>query len=293
MENLKKMNLDKFDLAILKVLQQNARASLNDIGAAVGLSSTPCWNRIKRMESAGVIRGYTVDIDPASLGFMDTVIVHVTLESHSEETLYEFGRALAQIPEVLEAFLVSGDYDYYIRIAVRDTRDYERCCANSCTEYRDPAQQVLLCAAPVEGDDAAADGRGNGLGPCKPGMGPDHSGVARFSDTEHQEFSGPQIRNGFSQALGVGFRTKQMQCFLHAAVAGRRCQNRAFAARASSLGRGMSLAFVVIHHSVGLPRQQHAASKRHAISRGACAHCSRTPTPNLLWVPANSRHPRP
>ena len=120
------MNLDKFDLAILKVLQDNARASLNDIGAAVGLSSTPCWNRIKRMESAGVIRGYTVDIDPASLGFMDTVIVHVTLESHSEETLYEFGRALAQIPEVLEAFLVSGDYDYYIRIAVRDTRDYER-----------------------------------------------------------------------------------------------------------------------------------------------------------------------
>ena len=163
MENLKKMNLDKFDLAILKVLQQNARASLNDIGAAVGLSSTPCWNRIKRMESAGVIRGYTVDIDPASLGFMDTVIVHVTLESHSEETLYEFGRALAQIPEVLEAFLVSGDYDYYIRIAVRDTRDYERLLRTTVPNTGDPAQQVLLCAAPVEGDDAAADGRGNGL----------------------------------------------------------------------------------------------------------------------------------
>jgi Lrp/AsnC family leucine-responsive transcriptional regulator len=122
----KKMHLDKFDLAILKVLQQNARASLNEIGTEVGLSSTPCWNRIKRMESAGVIRGYTVNIDPASLGFMDTVIVHITLESHSEETLYAFGRALADIPEVLEAFLVSGDYDYYIRIAVRDTRDYER-----------------------------------------------------------------------------------------------------------------------------------------------------------------------
>ncbi|AUL48927.1 AsnC family transcriptional regulator [Bordetella trematum] len=120
------MNLDKFDLAILKALQDNARASLADIGQAVGLSATPCWNRIKRMENAGVIRGYTVDLDPAKLGFMDTVIVHVTLESHSEETLYEFGRALAEIPEVLEAFLVSGDYDYYIRIAVRDTRDYER-----------------------------------------------------------------------------------------------------------------------------------------------------------------------
>ena len=126
MRDIKKMNLDKFDLAILKALQTHARASLAEIGAAVGLSSTPCWNRIKRMENEGVIRGYTVDINPASLGFMDTVIVHVTLESHSEEMLYAFGQALADIPEVLEAFLVSGDYDYYIRIAVRDTRDYER-----------------------------------------------------------------------------------------------------------------------------------------------------------------------
>ena len=120
------MNLDKFDLAILGVLQGDARASLQDIGTAVGLSSTPCWNRIKRMEAAGVIKGYTVQIDPAAVGFMDTVIVHVTLESHSEEMLYKFGQALAQIPEVLEAFLVSGDYEYFIRIAVRDTRDYER-----------------------------------------------------------------------------------------------------------------------------------------------------------------------
>lgn len=120
------MKLDKFDLAILRALQQDARASLHDVSASVGLSSTPCWNRIKRMEDGGVIRGYTVRIDPDEIGLRDTVILQVTLESHSEETLYDFGRALEQIPEVLEAFLVSGDYDYYIRIAVRDTRDYER-----------------------------------------------------------------------------------------------------------------------------------------------------------------------
>jgi Lrp/AsnC family leucine-responsive transcriptional regulator len=54
------------------------------------------------------------------------VIVQVTLESHTDETLYDFGRVLATIPEIQEAYLVSGDYDYYIRIAVRDTRDYER-----------------------------------------------------------------------------------------------------------------------------------------------------------------------
>ncbi len=120
------MKVDKFDLAILKVLQENARASLQVISERVGLSSTPCWARIKRMESEGVIQGYTVRVDPASIGLAETVIVQVTLESHTDQTLYDFGKILEQIPEVMEAYLVSGDYDYYIRIAVRDTRDYER-----------------------------------------------------------------------------------------------------------------------------------------------------------------------
>ena len=120
------MNLDKFDLAILSVLREDARASLQDISARVGLSTTPCWARVKKMESDGVIQGYTVRIDPAAVGFTETVIVQVTLENHNDETLAAFGRALEAIPEVLEAYLISGDYDYHIRIAVRDTRDYER-----------------------------------------------------------------------------------------------------------------------------------------------------------------------
>jgi len=120
------MELDSFDIAILTVLRDDARASLQDISNKVGLSTTPCWNRVKKMETEGVIQGYTVRIDPAAIGFTETVIVQVTLESHNDETLYAFGKALGEIPEVLEAFLISGDYDYYIRIAVRDTRDYER-----------------------------------------------------------------------------------------------------------------------------------------------------------------------
>jgi len=119
-------SFDKIDMAILRILLQDSRRSLQDIGSEVGLSATSCWSRIKRLEAEGVIRRYTVDVDPASLGYRDSVIVHLTLESHTDETLYEFGRVLATIPEVLEAYLVSGDYDYYIRIAVRDTRDYER-----------------------------------------------------------------------------------------------------------------------------------------------------------------------
>lgn len=120
------MELDQYDIAILGVLREDARASLQEISSKVGLSSTPCWNRIKKMEAEGVIQGYTVKIDPAAIGFTETVIVQVNLESHNDETLYAFGKALGEIPEVLEAFLISGDYDYYIRIAVRDTRDYER-----------------------------------------------------------------------------------------------------------------------------------------------------------------------
>ncbi|MEG1768181.1 MAG: Lrp/AsnC family transcriptional regulator [Comamonas sp.] len=117
---------DAIDLAILRVLQDDSRKTLQEIGALVGLSATSCWTRIKKLESQGVIKRYTVDLDPAKLGYHDVVIVQLTLESHTDETLYEFGRVLATIPEIQEAYLVSGDYDYYIRIAVRDTRDYER-----------------------------------------------------------------------------------------------------------------------------------------------------------------------
>ena len=117
---------DRLDIAILRALQDNSRRTLNEIGIEVGLSATACWTRIKRLEAEGVIKRYTIDMDRAKLGFRDSVIVQATLESHSDETLYEFGRTLAAIPEVVEAYLVSGDYDYYIRIAVRDTRDYER-----------------------------------------------------------------------------------------------------------------------------------------------------------------------
>jgi Lrp/AsnC family leucine-responsive transcriptional regulator len=119
-------SFDKSDLTILRVLLEDSRRSLQDIGAEVSLSPTTCWSRIKRLEAHGVIKRYTVDVDAAKLGYHDTVIVQVTLESHSDEMLAAFGSALATIPEIQEAYLVSGDYDYYIRIAVRDTRDYER-----------------------------------------------------------------------------------------------------------------------------------------------------------------------
>jgi len=118
--------MDGFDIKILGALQANARASLQEISALVGLSSSPCWSRIKRMEADGIIEGYTVRLSAEAMGFNDTVLVQVTLDSHSENTLENFGQTLAEIPEIIEAYLVSGDYDYLLRVVVRDTRDYER-----------------------------------------------------------------------------------------------------------------------------------------------------------------------
>ncbi len=118
--------MDQIDRKILRVLQANARASLQEISQAVGLSTSPCWERIRKLEAGGVIEGYTVRLSAQALGLNDTVLVQVTLDSHSENTLERFGETLAAIPEVIEAYLVSGEYDYLLRVAVRDTRDYER-----------------------------------------------------------------------------------------------------------------------------------------------------------------------
>lgn len=118
--------MDKIDRKILAELQHNGRASLQEISQAVGLSSTPCWTRIKKLEETGVIERYTVNLNAEALGLGETVMVQVTLDSHSDNTLEKFGEVLASIPEVVEAYLVSGEYDYLLRIAVKDTKDYER-----------------------------------------------------------------------------------------------------------------------------------------------------------------------
>jgi len=118
--------MDKIDRKILAELQHNGRASLQEISQAVGLSSTPCWTRMKRLEDTGVIERYTVNLNAEALGLGETVMVQVTLDSHSDNTLEKFGETLASIPEVIEAYLVSGEYDYLLRIAVKDTKDYER-----------------------------------------------------------------------------------------------------------------------------------------------------------------------
>jgi Lrp/AsnC family transcriptional regulator, leucine-responsive regulatory protein len=118
--------LDSQDRKILRELQKNARLSNAELAELVGMSTTACWNRTRQLETDGYIRGYVALLDSAKLGFADVVLLEVTLDRHDDDALARFGAELATLPEVLEAYLVSGEYDYLVKVAVDGTAGYER-----------------------------------------------------------------------------------------------------------------------------------------------------------------------
>lgn len=118
--------LDPTDRRILAALRENGRLSNADLAERVGLSATPCWNRVRRLENEGYIAGYAAILPQEKLGAADTVFIEITCERHDQEALKLFGETLIRMPEVLEVHLVSGDYDYLVRVAVDGTAGYER-----------------------------------------------------------------------------------------------------------------------------------------------------------------------
>lgn len=118
--------LDRFDLKILSALRSNGRLTMSELGEKVGLSQSPCWSRVKRLESDGAINRYVAVLDHKVIGVPNVVFVEVTLDRHDEKTLEQFGTALAKLPEVIDAYLVTGDYDYLVKLAVAGTEHYER-----------------------------------------------------------------------------------------------------------------------------------------------------------------------
>jgi Lrp/AsnC family leucine-responsive transcriptional regulator len=119
------LRLDDIDRKILRALQQDARLTTAQLADRIGLSTTPCWNRLKRLETQGYIDGYVALLNQEKLGLPETVIIEVTLDHHDEEVLARFGKVLADLPEVIEAYLTTGDYDYLVKVAVESTAGYE------------------------------------------------------------------------------------------------------------------------------------------------------------------------
>lgn len=117
--------LDHIDLKILRELAENGRLSNSALGEKVGLSASPCWQRVKRLEKSGFIRRYSAILDQERIGAPEIVMIEVILDRHDDEILEAFGQNMLKMPEVLEVHLTTGEYDYLIKVAVRGTKGYE------------------------------------------------------------------------------------------------------------------------------------------------------------------------
>ena len=117
--------LDAIDRKILTVLQDDASLSVAEIGDRVGLSSTPCWKRIQRLEADGVILRRVALVDQNKIGLGITVFVSVESADHSEAWLRKFADAVSAMPEVMEFYRMAGDVDYMLRVVTADMQSYD------------------------------------------------------------------------------------------------------------------------------------------------------------------------
>lgn len=118
--------LDQKDRDILQLLQQNGKANIKEIAFKVGLSATPVYERIKRLEKKGIISRYTAVLDKEKIGLELTVFCQVSLRTHVKNHIKEFEYAISNLDEVLESYHVAGDFDYLLKIVVHDSKVYHR-----------------------------------------------------------------------------------------------------------------------------------------------------------------------
>lgn len=116
--------LDKLDIKILDILQQDTTIAVKDIAEKIGLTTTPTYERIKKMEQDGVIKDYVALIDPAKAGVGLLVYCNIVLKEQSKEALLSFEKAVSDVPEVIEVMSMSGSYDYMLKIAAKDVNTY-------------------------------------------------------------------------------------------------------------------------------------------------------------------------
>lgn len=126
--------LDEVDERILAALQKEGRLSHQDLSALVGLSPSPCARRIKRLETEGYIDGYSARVNEAKLGFGFSVFVSVKLDQQVDDRLGRFEREVSVFPEVVDCWLMTGSFDYLLRLAVRDLSEFEHFLTSRLTK---------------------------------------------------------------------------------------------------------------------------------------------------------------
>lgn len=121
----KQHDLDTTDLAILRLIQADASLSLGDIAKEVGLTQTPCWKRIRRMEESGIIIGRVTLVNAEKLGLGISVFVAIETGDHSADWIESFAKTVADMPEIVECWRLGGDVDYLLRVVVSDMTAFD------------------------------------------------------------------------------------------------------------------------------------------------------------------------
>ena len=118
------LKLDTYDFNLLDALQKDGRASIPDLAKRINLSATPCAQRLRKLESAGIIGSYRALLDPRALGLDLLVFIEVTLKETGEQTLQAFNAAILAVPHILECHMIGGNFDYLLKARVSDMPQY-------------------------------------------------------------------------------------------------------------------------------------------------------------------------
>lgn len=134
--NMLKNELDIFDRRILANLQADGRLTNTDLAEKIGLSPSPCLRRVRQLEAKGMISGYVALVDPEAVGLSVSAFVRVRLDQQDDRHLEIFEKAVADFPEVMECYLMTGEADYQLRVLVESLAEYENFLRNRLTRIR-------------------------------------------------------------------------------------------------------------------------------------------------------------
>jgi Lrp/AsnC family transcriptional regulator, leucine-responsive regulatory protein len=129
--------IDPTDKRILAILQEDGRRRNTELADAINMTPAPCLRRVKELEESGVIRKYVALVEPRLVGLNLTALIEVKLVSQTQARLESFERTISKLPNVLECFLVTGDWDYVLKVVVGDLDEYQKFLVTQLTALRD------------------------------------------------------------------------------------------------------------------------------------------------------------
>ena len=137
-------NLDKTDLKILKILQENAKITNLQLSLEIGLSPAPTLERVKKLEAAKLIKGYYTQLDSEALGIGISAIIQITLTRQVENAISNFKKEINKIPEIMECYQVTGNADYVLIVMLKDIRDFESLISQKLSKMEEIGQMQTM-----------------------------------------------------------------------------------------------------------------------------------------------------